>query len=75
MRDAEGTLVFVEASKSNNERHSGALASMTHVKQRRIVFAAQQYLLKLRQVPPCHFGVASDDGAKLHWVKGTFDVQ
>ena len=75
MRDAEGTLVFVEVRKRSNAQHGGALASVTHVKQRRIVFAAQYYLLKLRQVPPCRFDVVSDDGTKLHWVKAAFDAQ
>ena len=75
MRDAEGTLVFVEVRKRNNARHGGALASVTQVKQRHIVFAAQHYLLKLSQVPPCRFDVVADDGTKLHWVKAAFDAQ
>jgi putative endonuclease len=75
MRDADGTLVFVEVRKRNNARHGGALASVTQVKQRHIVFAAQHYLLKLSQVPPCRFDVVADDGTKLHWVKAAFDAQ
>ena len=75
MRDTEGTLVFVEVRKRTNAQHGGALASVTHVKQRRIVFAAQHYLLKLRQVPPCRFDVVADDGMEIHWVKAAFDAQ
>lgn len=75
MLDAKGTLVFVEVRKRTKAEHGGALASVTHVKQRRIVFAAQHYLLKLRQVPPCRFDVVADDGTKLHWVKAAFDAQ
>jgi putative endonuclease len=75
MRDVDGTLLFVEVRQRTSARHGGALASVTHVKQRRIVFAAQHYLLKLREVPPCRFDVLADDGAKLHWVKAAFDAQ
>ncbi len=74
MQDVEGTLVFVEVRQRTNARHGGALASVTHTKQRRIVFAAQHYLLKLRQLPPCRFDVMADDGTKLHWVKAAFDA-
>ncbi len=74
MRDVEGTLVFVEVRQRTNARHGGALASVTRAKQKRIVFAAQHYLLKLRQLPPCRFDVMADDGTKLHWVKAAFDA-
>ncbi len=74
MRDVEGTLVFVEVRQRTNARHGGALASVTRAKQKRIVFAAQHYLLKLCQLPPCRFDVIADDGAKLHWVKAAFDA-
>jgi putative endonuclease len=75
MRDTEGTLVFVEVRKRTNAQHGGALASVTQVKQRRIVFAAQHYLLKLRQVPPCRFDVVADDGIEILWVKAAFDAR
>ena len=75
MRDIDGTLVFVEVRRRVNAKHGGALASITTAKQRRIVFAAQHYLLKLRQMPPCRFDVVADDGTKLHWVKAAFDAQ
>ncbi len=74
MRDADGTLVFVEVRKRKNDKHGGALASVTYIKQRRIVFAAQHYLLKLRQLPPCRFDVIAVEGDELQWFKAAFDA-
>jgi putative endonuclease len=74
MRDADGTLVFVEVRKRRNINHGGALASVTFVKQRRLVFAAQHYLLKLRHVPPCRFDVVAVEGDDLQWFKAAFDA-
>ena len=75
MRDRDGTLVFVEVRKRRNAQHGGALASITSVKQRRIVFAARHYLLKLGRVPPCRFDVIALDGDDLQWFKAAFDAQ
>jgi putative endonuclease len=75
VRAIDGTLVFVEVRKRGNARHGGALASVTHVKQRRIVFAAQHYLLKLSEVPPCRFDVIAFEGDELQWFKAAFDAQ
>ena len=74
MRDTDGTLVFVEVRNRASAKHGGALASVTLVKQRRIVFAAQHYLLKLRQVPPCRFDVVAVEGDDLQWFKAAFDA-
>jgi putative endonuclease len=74
MRDPDGTLVFVEVRKRRSTDHGGALASVTFVKQQRIVFAAQHYLLKLRQVPPCRFDVVAVEGDDLKWFKAAFDA-
>ena len=74
MRDPDGTLVFVEVRKRRSTGHGGALASVTFVKQQRIVFAAQHYLLKLRQVPPCRFDVVAVEGDDLKWFKAAFDA-
>jgi len=52
LRDKDGTLVFVEVRKRNRTDHGGAAASIGHVKQRRIIFAARHYLLNLRTMPP-----------------------
>jgi putative endonuclease len=74
MRDPDGTLVFVEVRKRRSTDHGGALASVTFVKQQRIVFAAQHYLLKLRQVPPCRFDVVAVERDDLKWFKAAFDA-
>jgi putative endonuclease len=44
------------------------------VKQRRIVFAARHYLLKLRVLPPCRFDVIAVDHEDLQWFKAAFDA-
>ena len=75
MREPDGTLVFVEVRKRENAQHGGALASVSYVKQRRIVFAAQYYLLKLRQLPPCRFDVVAVQGSDLQWLKAAFEAQ
>ena len=74
MRDRDGTLVFVEVRKRRNTQHGGALASITLVKQRRIVFAARHYLLKLSRVPPCRFDVIALEGEQLSWFKAAFEA-
>jgi putative endonuclease len=75
MRDTDGTLVFVEVRQRASAKHGGALASVTVGKQRRIAFAAQSYLLKFRQLPPCRFDVVAVEGEKLLWFRAAFDVQ
>jgi putative endonuclease len=74
MREADGTLVFVEVRKRGNLQYGGALASVTSAKRRRIVFAARHYLLHLRQTPPCRFDVVALEGEELHWFKAAFDA-
>jgi putative endonuclease len=83
MRERDGTLVFVEV------RQGGAGASVTVHKQRRIVFAARHFLLRLGSEPPCRFDVvliqgtplASADAAsspdkpwRIEWLRGAFDA-
>ena len=74
LRDADHTLVFVEVRTRAHAHHGGALASVTFVKQRRIVFAARHYLLRMRQPPPCRFDVIALEGDDLHWFKAAFDA-
>jgi putative endonuclease len=74
LRDADHTLVFVEVRQRGSAHHGGALGSVTWVKQRRIVFAAQHYLLKMRQPSPCRFDVVALEGDELHWFKAAFDA-
>ena len=75
MQDFDGTLVFVEVRQRDNAKHGGALASITTGKQRRIVFAARHYLLKLHTVPPCRFDVVTVEDDQLQWFRAAFEAQ
>lgn len=84
MREPDGTLVFVEVRLRRNQRHGGASASITAVKQRRLVFAARHYLARLAQMPPCRFDVilispalCDPSGTRegvldIQWLRGAF---
>ncbi|HMA08652.1 MAG TPA: YraN family protein [Ramlibacter sp.] len=74
MRDAAGTLVFVEVRQRGSRSHGGAAASIGAVKQRRIVFAARHYLMRLAPQPPCRFDVVSVEGGAVEWLQAAFDV-
>lgn len=74
LRDADGTLVFCEVRARNSARHGGAAATVGAAKQRSLVFAAQHFLLTLRQVPPCRFDVLAIDGGRVEWLRGAFDA-
>jgi putative endonuclease len=77
MRDPRGsgggTLVFVEVRQRSAVTHGGAGGSITGTKQRRIVFAAQHYLSRLRSVPPCRFDVVLVE-EKITWLQAAFDA-
>jgi putative endonuclease len=74
MREADGTLVFVEVRARSRAEHGGAAASVTPAKQRRIVWAAQHFLLGWTRLPPCRFDVVALDGERLSWIRGAFDA-
>lgn len=74
MREADGTLVFVEVRKRQSSRHGGAGASIDPGKRRRIVFAARHYLMRLQPWPPCRFDVVLIEGTDLLWLRGAFDA-
>ncbi len=74
MREADGTSVFVEVRARKNTAHGGAAASVSALKQRRIVFAARHYLMHLREPPPCRFDVVVIDGDKVQWLRAAFDA-
>jgi putative endonuclease len=78
-RSSDSTLVFVEVRQRVNAAHGGAAASVGGVKQRRVIFAARYFLLRLKQTPPCRFDVVSVEGDLAHaprveWIKGAFDA-
>ena len=74
MREAGGTLVFVEVRARAATTHGGAAASVGGVKQRRIVLAAHHYLMRHRSPPACRFDVVAIDGDHIEWLKAAFDA-
>jgi putative endonuclease len=64
-----GSLVFIEVRHRDSVSHGGALASITPAKQRRLVRAAQFYLLRYKQLPPCRFDAVAIDGDALNWLR------
>lgn len=74
MRDADGTLVFVEVRQRKAAEHGGAAASVSRGKQRRCILGAQHYLMTLAAWPPCRFDVVAIDGEDLTWLPAAFDA-
>ncbi len=74
MREADGTLVFVEVRARADASHGGAAASVGAAKRRRLVFAAQHFLLRFATLPPCRFDVVAIDGDRFDWLRGAFDA-
>jgi len=86
MRDRDGTLVFVEVRQRASASRGGAGGSITALKQRRIVFAARHFLLRLGSEPPCRFDVvliqgrpdaagnASTAPVHIEWLRAAFDA-
>lgn len=73
------TLVFVEVRQRAHTRYGGAAASVGLVKQRRVIFAARHYLLRLHEVPPCRFDMVSVEGdlngsPQVTWLPGAFEA-
>ena len=81
MRAPDGTLVFVEVRQRSGQLHGGAGASISAVKQQRIIFAARHYLMRFASPPPCRFdvvlvqgGLAADGDARIEWLQAAFDA-
>ena len=72
-RDGE-VLVFVEVRLRGESSYGGALASITPRKQRRIVAAARQFLMRFKRTPPCRFDVVALESAAPQWIRGAFDI-
>jgi putative endonuclease len=73
MQTADGTVVFVEVRKRSRSDHGGAAASIGFQKQRRIIFAAQHYLLRWRRLPPARFDVVTIESEGPRWLQAAFD--
>jgi len=74
MRAPDTTLVFLEVRRRRSTTHGGAAASVGRTKQRRIVFAAQHYLARLRTLPPCRFDVLEVTPDGVNWLQAAFDA-
>jgi putative endonuclease len=77
MRDG-ATLVFVEVRHRRSDSHGGGAASVDAAKRRRLVRAAQRFLLEHPPLAdlPCRFDVveaAGDpDAPRLNWLRDAF---
>jgi putative endonuclease len=74
MRAPDGTCVFIEVRQRKTASHGGAAASVTATKQKRIVFAAQHYLMRRATLPACRFDVIAVEAGQVAWFQAAFDV-
>lgn len=74
LRDRDGTLVFVEVRTRATRSHGGAAATVSGVKQQRLVRAARHYLMRFASPPPCRFDVVAIDGEHVEWLRAAFDA-
>ena len=74
MRSPDGTTVFVEVRQRKSASHGGAGASISPPKQRRIIFAARHYLMRLREPPPSRFDVVLIEMGEISWLQGAFEA-
>ena len=74
MRAPDCTLLFVEVRARSGAAQGGAAATVGHVKQRRLVHAAQHYLMQHATPPPCRFDVVAIDGDRIEWLRVAFDA-
>jgi putative endonuclease len=67
-------LVFVEVRRRAGGGYGGAAASVTPAKQRRLIHAAQFYLMRYPSPPPCRFDLVAIDGEKLSWLQNILQM-
>ncbi len=67
-------LVFVEVRQRACHRYGGAAASVTPAKQRRLLRAAQYFLLRYAALPPCRFDLLAIDGENLSWMQNVLEM-
>lgn len=67
------TIVFVEVRLRRNVSFGGAAASITQTKQRRVVLAAQHFLVTQGKTnADCRFDCVLLDGETIDWVRDAF---
>ena len=74
LRERDGTLVFVEVRTRAARSHGGAAATVSVVKQQRLVRAARYYLMRFASPPPCRFDVVAIEGDHIEWLRAAFDA-
>ena len=67
-------LVFVEVRRRAAGSFGGAVASVTPAKRRRLINAAQYYLLRYPDPPPCRFDLVAIDGEMLSWMQNILEL-
>ena len=70
------TIVFVEVRLRTNNRFGSAAASITPLKQQKIILTAQHYLQQ-RGDYPCRFDailMAKVDANYIEWIRNAFDT-
>ncbi|KVG67284.1 hypothetical protein WT57_25890 [Burkholderia pseudomultivorans] len=72
MREADGTLVFVEVRARRSTRHGGAAASVGWRKRRRLVAAAQRFWARHDPRAACRFDVVAFEAGRLVWLRDAF---
>lgn len=72
MREPDGTLVFVEVRARRSVRHGGAAASVCRHKRRRLVQAAQRFLVRHGAGAACRFDVIAFEAGRLAWLRDAF---
>lgn len=71
---APDCLVFVEVRKRASRDFGGAAASVTPAKQRRLLRAAQYFLLRFKTLPACRIDVVAIDGDDITWLKNAIEA-
>lgn len=69
-----GGLVFVEVRRRAGAGFGGAAASVTPAKRRRLINAAQYYLLRYPSPPPCRFDLVAIDDEILSWIQNILEL-
>jgi putative endonuclease len=76
MRD-RNMLVFVEVRYRKNSRYGTPAATVGHIKQRRLIHAANNYLQQLGTLPQCRFdvvAVTAEPELQIEWIRNAFDA-
>jgi len=75
MREADGTLVFVEVRSRATAGFGGAAGSVDYRKQQRLRYAAQHFLLRGYGASVCRFDVVALEAGQVQWLRAAFEVK